>query len=63
MGNCPHRKYIPLLVDLVRNGTVDPTRVLTEVEPLTSAIEAYKAFDERQPGWIKVKLQPEPVAV
>jgi threonine dehydrogenase-like Zn-dependent dehydrogenase len=58
MGNCNHRKYIPLLVDLVRNGTVDPTKVLTETEPLTSAIEAYKAFDQRQPGWIKVKLQP-----
>jgi hypothetical protein len=25
---------------------------------LTSAIEAYKAFDQRQPGWIKVELKP-----
>jgi hypothetical protein len=32
--------------------------VLTEFEPLTSAVEAYKAFDRRQPGWIKVKLDP-----
>jgi threonine dehydrogenase-like Zn-dependent dehydrogenase len=49
----------PLLrVDLVRNGTIDPTQVLTEVEPLTSAVEAYKAFGQRQPGWIKVKLDP-----
>ncbi len=23
MGNCPHRKYILMLVDLVRNGTID----------------------------------------
>ena len=22
------------------------------------AIDAYKAFDERQPGWIKVELKP-----
>ena len=58
MGNCPHRKYIPLLIDLVKNGTVDPARLLTETEPLTSAIEAYKAFDTRQPGWVKVKLEP-----
>ena len=35
MGNCPHRKYIPLLLDLVQNGTVDPAQVLTQVEPLT----------------------------
>jgi threonine dehydrogenase-like Zn-dependent dehydrogenase len=61
MGNCPHRKYIPLLLDLVRNGTVNPTDVLTETEPLTEALEAYKAFDLRTPGWIKVKLDPAAV--
>ena len=58
MGNCHHRKYIPHLVNLVRNGTVKPTSVLTEVEPLTGAIDAYKAFDQRRPGWIKVELNP-----
>ena len=26
MGNCPHRKYMPMLVDMVRNGTIDPTQ-------------------------------------
>ena len=25
---------------------------------MTSVIEAYKAFDQRHPGWIKVKLEP-----
>lgn len=25
---------------------------------MTSVIEAYKVFDKRQPGWIKVKLEP-----
>ncbi len=58
MGNCPHRKYIPLLVEKVRNGTIDPVSVLTEREPLTGAIAAYEAFDKRQPGWIKVELKP-----
>ena len=58
MGNCHHRKYIPHLVNLVRNGTVDPLEVLTELEPLTGAIDAYKAFDQRRPGWIKVELNP-----
>lgn len=58
MGNCNHRKYIPMLVDLVRSGTVDPTQILTQREPLTSVIDAYKAFDQRQPGWIKVELIP-----
>jgi threonine dehydrogenase-like Zn-dependent dehydrogenase len=62
MGNCNHRKYIPELLDMVRSGVVDPLQVLTEREPLTAAIEAYKAFDKRQPGWIKVELKPAAAA-
>ena len=59
MGNCNHRRYIPQLVELVRSGVLTPSAVLTQVEPMTPAIDAYKAFDKREPGWIKVKLEPE----
>lgn len=59
MGNCNHRRYIPLLIDVVRSGKVDPMHVLTHVEPLSSVLDAYKAFDRRQPGWIKVELKPD----
>jgi threonine dehydrogenase-like Zn-dependent dehydrogenase len=58
MGNCNHRKYIPKLVDLIRTDVVNPSSVLTNLEPLTSAIDAYKLFDRREPGWIKVELLP-----
>lgn len=58
MGNCNHRRYLPHLIELVRTGALDPSEVLTQVEPMTSVIEAYKAFDKRQPGWIKIKLEP-----
>jgi threonine dehydrogenase-like Zn-dependent dehydrogenase len=58
MGNCDHRTYIPRLIDLVRNGAVDPSKVLTRREPLTDVIAAYRAFDLRRPGWIKVELNP-----
>lgn len=58
MGNTNHRKYIPKLVDLVASGVVNPVAVLTQMEPMQDAIAAYKAFDERQPGWIKVELEP-----
>jgi threonine dehydrogenase-like Zn-dependent dehydrogenase len=58
MGNCNHRKYIPTLIDMVRSGEVGPVGILTQHEALGSAIDAYKAFDERQEGWIKVKLEP-----
>jgi threonine dehydrogenase-like Zn-dependent dehydrogenase len=63
MGNCNHRRYIPRLLDMVRGGVIDPRQVLTQQEPLTSAIEAYKAFDTRQPGWVKVELAPETLSV
>ncbi|HEM8498328.1 TPA: glutathione-dependent formaldehyde dehydrogenase, partial [Burkholderia multivorans] len=43
---------------LVRSGAFDPLSVLTQREPLTNAIDAYRAFDVREPGWIKVKLEP-----
>lgn len=58
MGNCNHRRYVPMLVDLVRSGAVDPEKVLTHRGPMMNALDAYKAFDTRQPGWIKVELLP-----
>ncbi len=60
MGNCHHRKYIPLLLELVRTQAVDPTKILTQVGPLANAIEAYKHFDKREAGWVKVMLEPQP---
>ena len=42
----------------VRSGAFDPLSVLTRCEPLTNAIDAYRAFDTREPGWMKVKLTP-----
>lgn len=47
-----------LLHCFVANGSFDPISVLTQREPITNAIEAYQAFDAREPGWIKVKLEP-----
>jgi threonine dehydrogenase-like Zn-dependent dehydrogenase len=58
MGNCNHRTYIPKLLEMVDGGTVDPTQVLSHVEPMSDVIEAYKQFDLRRPGWIKVELRP-----
>ncbi|NLW87079.1 MAG: glutathione-dependent formaldehyde dehydrogenase [Planctomycetes bacterium] len=58
MGNCNHRKYIPTLMEMVKSGAVDPEVYISNVEPFDSVLEAYRAFDERQPGWIKVELVP-----
>ena len=43
-------------------GVVDPLKVLTQHEPLTDAITAYKQFDQRRPGWIKVESEPAAAA-
>ena len=59
MGNCNHRKYIPMLIDIVKSGTIDPATILTQREPVTDAISAYEAFDKRRAGWIKVELEPQ----
>lgn len=59
MGNREMGKYIPMLVDLVRNGTINPATVPTQREPVTDAISAYKAFTERRAGWIKAEPEPQ----
>ncbi|BAS57601.1 alcohol dehydrogenase GroES domain-containing protein [Leptolyngbya boryana IAM M-101] len=58
MGNCNHRKYIPQLIDMVQSGMVTPTQILSQIEPMTSVLDAYKSFDQRKPGWVKVELVP-----
>ena len=58
-GATPHRKYLPHLIDLVASHVIDPAQVLTQTEPLVDAIEAYKAFDRRESGWVKVELRPD----
>ncbi|WP_164929328.1 hypothetical protein [Gloeobacter violaceus] len=40
------------------NLSFEPSKILTQVEPMLSAIDAYKALDLRQPGWVKVELVP-----
>ena len=57
MGNCNHRKYIPELLSMIQTGAVRPSRILTNSVPLDRAIEAYRSFDRREPGWTKVELQ------
>jgi len=57
-GNCNHRRYIPKLLDLVRSGQFDPSKVLTNKVALGDALEAYRSFDAREDGWIKVELMP-----
>jgi threonine dehydrogenase-like Zn-dependent dehydrogenase len=56
-GNCHHRRYIPELLEMVRSGAVTPSQIITQNEPLTSALDAFRAFDRRETGWLKVRLE------
>ncbi len=57
MGNCPHKKYIPHLLEMVQANIVDPTQILTQKSSLAGVIDAYQNFDLREEGWIKVALK------
>ncbi|WP_436775889.1 zinc-dependent alcohol dehydrogenase [Yinghuangia sp. YIM S09857] len=55
-GNCNHRRYVPALLGRIAAGSMDPTTIITQQEPMPAAVEAYEAFDRRRPGWTKVTL-------
>jgi threonine dehydrogenase-like Zn-dependent dehydrogenase len=55
-GPAPVRQYLPELIDLIWNRTIDPGRVFDLELPLDQAAEAYKAMDERRA--IKALLRP-----
>ncbi len=57
-GNCNHRAYIPTLLKLIESGEFDPIPFITHKVSLDDAIEAYKHFDKRENGTIKVVLVP-----
>jgi threonine dehydrogenase-like Zn-dependent dehydrogenase len=49
---------IPELVEMTRTELVEPAAVLTQLEEMVDVETAYKAFDRRESGWIKVELAP-----
>lgn len=58
MGNCNHHRYIPDLVARVRTGEISPSRLISQDMDLTSAVDAYRAFDEHRAGSQKVVFDP-----
>ncbi|PSB06439.1 glutathione-dependent formaldehyde dehydrogenase [filamentous cyanobacterium CCP2] len=58
MGQMFGQKYIPMLLDRVINGEVDPSKVFTHQLPLNDAKQAYEMFKHKQDNCIKVLLKP-----
>jgi threonine dehydrogenase-like Zn-dependent dehydrogenase len=57
MGNCPHKYYIPQLLQKVVAGLIDPRIILTHVKSFRDIVTAYDHFNKREEGWIKVALK------
>jgi len=51
-------EHILETVQMVQACIIDPATILSQREPLTKVLEAYKQFDVRMRGWIKVSLKP-----
>jgi threonine dehydrogenase-like Zn-dependent dehydrogenase len=46
---------------MMKNSQFKPSKILTVFNGLENAIECYKHFDKREPGWLKVELMPDDV--
>jgi threonine dehydrogenase-like Zn-dependent dehydrogenase len=55
-GPAPVRRYLPELIDLVLDGTINPGKVFDQTLPLAQVAEGYRAMDERRA--IKTLLLP-----
>lgn len=57
-GQTHVHKYVPRLLDFIRQGKIDPSFVVTHRLPLSQAPEGYKLFASRKDGCVKIVLDP-----
>jgi threonine dehydrogenase-like Zn-dependent dehydrogenase len=57
-GQTHVHRYVPELLDFIRQGKIDPSFVVTHRIPLSDAPRGYHLFREKMDGCIKVVLDP-----
>jgi threonine dehydrogenase-like Zn-dependent dehydrogenase len=57
-GQTYTHKYMPMLLEKIQNGEIDPSFVITHQMPLDDAAKAYDMFQKHADGCIKVVLKP-----
>ena len=57
-GQAPVVHYMPKLYEMITNGDIDPTQIITHRVPLEKASEAYKIFHDHEEESIKFVLKP-----
>lgn len=58
LGQTPVQKYMKPLLEKVRKGQLDPSEIITHKIPLKKAANAYRMFQEKKDGCVKVLLKP-----
>ena len=57
-GQCDVKRYMPHLLEHIRNGNIDPRALITHRVPLEAAAEMYRVFAARTDGILKCVLVP-----
>jgi 2-desacetyl-2-hydroxyethyl bacteriochlorophyllide A dehydrogenase len=58
IGTCSVPKWWPELIPLIQGGRLHPERYITHHMPLSEGAEAYRQFDAREAGTLKMVLTP-----
>jgi threonine dehydrogenase-like Zn-dependent dehydrogenase len=57
-GQCPTVRYWPHLIQLIKDGKIDPSFVITHELPLEAAAKGYHIFNDKLDNVVKVVLIP-----
>lgn len=57
-GQTHMQKYMPMLLEKIQNGDIDPSFIITHEMSLDDAAKGYEMFKHKQDGCIKVVLKP-----
>ena len=58
MAQTPVQHYLPMLLDRIEKGEIDPSFVITHRGSLEDGPDLYKTFRDRKDGCVKVVLRP-----
>ena len=58
MAQTPVQHYLPMLLERIEKGEIDPSFVVTHRASLSEGPDLYKTFRDKADGCIKVVLKP-----
>jgi threonine dehydrogenase-like Zn-dependent dehydrogenase len=58
LAQTPVQHYLPLLMERIQEGEINPSFIITHRATLEESLDLYKTFRDKQDGCIKVVLKP-----